>query len=460
MLPIDYQLRMQELLSADEYDSFVNSLKAPEFRALRLNPLKVDRAQFPAFISGLKEALEKKGIEVSFEPVKWEECGYYYCGPAQYKPGNNVFHEAGAYYVQEPSAMKPVSLLDVSEGERILDLCAAPGSKSTQIAGYMQGSGLLVSNEIVRSRALTLSANIERMGVRNAIVLNETPARLSNTFVDYFDKILVDAPCSGEGMFRKNPAAMDEWSIDNVKMCASRQDEILDHAATMLKPSGTLIYSTCTFSREEDEECIERFLSRHPDYEKVSMEKLFPHRVKGEGHFMAKLKRSGKNSEGYCMGASRAGNKRVRNGKEAERLKLFDDFCNDALTCSLTGRRIFFGDNLYLLPEDAPDLDGLKVIRSGLQLGSFTGNREAKKGERFVPSHSLALALRPSEAENVVNITMDEAGCYIEGLTLEAPSPSKNSWCLMCCEGISLGWGRIAGGVIKNHYPKGLRMHL
>ena len=479
MLPIDYQLRMQELLS-DEYDGYVKCFKAPEYRALRLNPLKTDRAQFPAFIGELEKQLKQDGSDVLFEQVPWEECGYYYFGSEDIKLGNQVFHEAGAYYIQEPSAMMPVAMLDVRPGDKVLDLCAAPGGKSTQAAGYMEGKGLLVCNEIVPSRAAVLSRNIERLGVRNAMVLNETPQRLKDVFVDYFDKILVDAPCSGEGMFRKNPEAVNEWSVDNVNKCAARQDEILDCAASMLRCGGTLVYSTCTFSREEDEDCIERFIVRHPDYEVVKTDKLFPHKVRGEGHFCAKLLRKGGSERGYCTLNTTGRKKSGKKGGAGmrDRLSAFEAFLTETiretgieqtadgmscLTGNLEGRLIFFGDNLYMLPKDAPEPDGLKTQRPGLQLGSFTGNKRPGSQDRFIPSHALALSLKPFQVTDPVDITMEEARKFMEGLTVSAPSTdvgNKSGWCLVCTGGIGTGWGRLAGGIIKNHYPKGLRIHL
>ncbi len=463
MLPIDYQLRMKELLS-DEYDGFIRSFEEPGYKALRLNPLKLDRAQFPVFIRDFKNELMDCGYDVSFERVPWEESGYYYSGPDDLRLGNQVFHEAGAYYIQEPSAMKPVTMLDVCPGLRVLDLCAAPGGKSTQIAGYMEGKGVLVSNEIIPSRAEILSRNIERLGVRNAIVLNETPQRLSDVFAGWFDRILVDAPCSGEGMFRKNPEAVNEWSVLNVKKCAARQDEILDCAATMLKHGGILVYSTCTFSREEDEECMERFLNRHPDYELVCYEKLLPHKIRGEGHFVAKLARKGERGNGYFAASLSEDPKGRRNkgNKVSERLSLFDDLLSSDITdAGLDGRYIFFGDNLYLMPDGSPDPDGLKTVRPGLWLGSYAGGKG--KPERFVPSHSFALALKPCEVTRMVDITFEKARSFIEGLTLPLPDTyggDDKGWCLVCCEGISLGFGKIAGGMIKNHYPKGIRMHI
>ena len=498
---------MKELLE-DEYEDYLRSFEAGSYKALRLNPLKAEEAQLLVLLN--------RHIKVNGR-VPWEPLGYYYNNAL---PGKNPLHEAGMYYIQEPSAMKPVALMfeeeandlyvpGVTEGIRVLDLCAAPGGKSTQAAAYMRGRGVLVCNEIIPKRAKILSENIERMGVRNAVVLNESPGRLSEVFTDYFDKILVDAPCSGEGMFRKDEKAVLEWSYDNVIMCAGRQEEILDCAASMLRPGGTLVYSTCTFSKEEDEECIEGFLKRHGDYRLIRQEKLFPHRIKGEGHFVAELERmntdvifcmtgdmvhdTDREYTGYCAYGAAVGvdikeylaictdTDRNRNeGRNAKRKgnaerKVFREFCMETLSESgingLNGRLEWFGDNLYLMPEGAPGIDGLRVERPGLQLGTF-------KKDRFEPAHALALALTPREASRTVNITLEQADAYIAGMTLDAGETDRlgdkaayvdagtesadglRGWVLVCCEGISLGWGKAVDGIIKNHYPKGLRKRL
>ena len=349
--------------------------------------------------------------------------------------------------------MKPVTLLSVKPGDKVLDLCAAPGGKSTQIASYLKGEGFIVSNEIIPSRTKILSQNIERMGITNAIVLNENPTKLNHTFAGYFDKILVDAPCSGEGMFRKNDEALKEWSVENVNMCAARQDEILDCAADMLKSGGTMVYSTCTFSREEDEDCMTRFMARHPDYEMISAGKLFPHRVRGEGHFMAALKKTGSSrAEGYSMTG------RIKASLlNREQISALDDFTGSVIKDgksypgSFGDRLVLFGDNLYLVPDDCFGLGGLKILRAGLQLGSFI------KG-RFEPAHAWAMALKLGQAANVVNITYDEAKSFIAGMTLNMEG--KKGWYLVCYSGISLGWGKLSGGILKNHYPRGLRRAL
>ncbi len=501
MLPTDYIQRMKELLK-DEYEDYIRSFEIKSYKALRLNPLKADEAQLLALLEKPDIAAGALNGGEKPERVPWEPFGCYYDDRA--KPGVSPYHDAGAYYIQEPSAMKPVTMMEWHKTEgisglRVLDLCAAPGGKTTQIASYMKGRGVLVCNEYVPQRARILSQNIERMGVRNAIVINETPASLKDVFISYFDRILVDAPCSGEGMFRKNPEAVNEWSSDNVDMCAGRQDEILDCAAMMLKPGGIMVYSTCTFAPQEDEECISRFINRHPDYVLIGMEKLYPHKVKGEGHFAAELKRNGEAYDGYCTKGTadgtilseftgRNGNagrdvknasagKRVRDknrpgsGKNAGKQALRSDFLKGIIreeclkfsenSCSLSdGRLVFFGDNIYLVPVDAPGLDGLKVLRPGLQLGTI-------KKDRFEPAHALALAIRPEDAVSAVDITYEEAKAYIAGmsitLTQEHPNDrdkTGNGWCLVCLDGLSLGWGKITGNVVKNHYPKGLRKYI
>ncbi len=514
--------------------------------------------------------------------VPWAEDGYYYEAPDQ--PGKHPFHEAGVYYIQEPSAMAPVGLLDVRPGERILDLCAAPGGKSVQIAGKLGGSGMLFCNEIHPARAKILSENIERMGIGNACVLNETPERLAEAFPGYFDRVLVDAPCSGEGMFRKSPAAREEWSPENVKLCAGRQDGILDCAAGMLRSGGRLVYSTCTFAPEEDEGSVARFLQRHEEFRILPVEKerlglescdgmpdvldgadsvpglddtlrLWPHRIRGEGHFAAVLEKDGAACEKYrnteynyaTKSITEAMAKGTAKGADTSLPEEFLRFCAENLrlpespssrdpasalaeageraglsaggqapesktqppenkaqppesktqppqpgraagekpptaakrmakgkagagtraamdpgaeevlpglgrAAGFTGavRYMRFGDNLYLVPADMPSFRGLKVLRSGLHLG------EVKKN-RFEPSHALALALRPACAAHVWNLDSDgpEIAGYLGGQTF--PAEGEKGWYLICADGFGTGWGKLAGGIMKNHYPRGLR---
>ena len=288
-LPSAFTERMMgQFEDRSEYEAFLESYNKERAYGLRYNPLKIDRGSF------LRE------LSISLRAVTWAEEGFYY--EASEHPGKHVLHEAGAFYIQEPSAMAVVEVLDPKPGERILDLCAAPGGKSTQIAGRMQGAGLLVSNEIIPSRAKILSQNIERMGVGNCVVCREEPKRLAEAFPVFFDRVLVDAPCSGEGMFRKDETAIAEWSPENVTMCAARQRDILKQAAGMVTPGGVLVYSTCTFSIEENEGTIRDFTKEHPEFtvENVHINgirgsdrtlRLWPHLIEGEGHFIARLRR-------------------------------------------------------------------------------------------------------------------------------------------------------------------------
>lgn len=457
MLPSEFTKRMQEMLGED-YPDFLQSYEKQNYQSLRLNPLKGKREDF----------LQKAPFTLS--PVEWERNGFYY--EKEDAPGRHPWHEAGVYYIQEASAMAPVVYLEPGPGERILDLCAAPGGKSTQIGAAMRGKGLLVCNEIHPARAKILSENVERMGIRNALVTNEAPDRLAAHFPEYFDRILVDAPCSGEGMFRKNGEACREWSPENVTLCADRQDEILEYAAQMLRNGGSMVYSTCTFAPAEDEGSISRFLERHPEFviedvsrfpgmdaghpawaagaaPEIGLEKtirLWPHKLAGEGHYLAVLKKSGSVLEGW-KGCSPLG---IQKGMPPEEYAGYTAFETENLQISLTGTFLLFGDQLYLGPEAMPALRGLKVLRPGLHLGTMKKNR-------FEPSHALAHALQPEEVKRTRELSADsrEAGDWIAGLTLGVEG--EKGWYLMTVDGYSLGWGKLAGGMMKNHYPKGLR---
>lgn len=459
-LPQDFMKRMQKMLG-EEYDAFLQSYENTNYQALRVNRLK----------GTVDDFFSACDFSDNLSPVTWTCDGFYY--PETLRPGKHPYHEAGVYYIQEPSAMMPAALLDAQPGERVLDLCAAPGGKSTQIASAMQQQGILVSNEIHPARAKILSENMERMGVRNAIVTNESPQTLSPRFPSYFDRIMVDAPCSGEGMFRKNDEAVTQWSLENVQLCADRQDEILDCADQMLRPGGTLVYSTCTFATAENEDSISRFLTRHPAYELIRQKRLWPHQVKGEGHFVAVLKKKNLSGSDVHANAVSTGKRNIllrdnrlevvssspkkkdkkRNSADAD-LTPLQEFLETALTLPLSGRIETFGEQIYLLPEDAPSLAGLRVLRAGLHLGTILKNR-------FEPSHALALSLRPEDAVCGVMLTSANseefriASDFFSGQTF--PWNGPKGWYLICLNGYSLGWGKLAGGIMKNHYPKGLR---
>jgi len=428
MLPQAFLERMQSQLG-EEFEKYLTSLERPRAVALRYNPLKGEVPSLPFVM----------------ENVLWEPMGYYY--DPQYRPGLHPYHDAGVYYLQEASAMSAVALLDPQPGERICDLCAAPGGKSTQIAGRMMGKGFLLCNEIEGKRARILSRNVERMGICHALVTNEKPQRLAQLLPGFFDKILIDAPCSGEGMFRKEEAAVTGWSMEYVEVCAQRQAQILDSGAELVRPGGRLVYSTCTFSPEENEQTIEAFLQRHPEFEPeavnapwftevgVGQFRLWPHKLLGEGHFAAVLRKKGNSQpEGTYIGGEKLP-------------KLWQEFAKSLGITLPQGKVITFGQSLYWVPDAMPDLKGLRVERPGLELGI------EKKG-RFEPAHALALWL--TTCKTVENLASDgqQIQQYLHGDVI--PS-GKQGWCLVQVDGYSIGWGKGDGNVLKNHYPKGLR---
>lgn len=518
-LPEEFNQRMKKMLG-EEYEAFLASYDKDRSRGLRINPLK------SAALASSWEGEEIPELEEAFPalkewelaPVPWSKgLGYFYQDPA--RPGKSPLHEAGLFYLQEPSAMSVAALAGVQPGERVLDLCAAPGGKSTMLAAFLRGRGLLVSNEINPGRAKILSQNVERLGIRNAVVMNEPPEHLAERFPSFFDKVVVDAPCSGEGMFRKEEQALAMWSKENVRICAERQAGILDEAATMVKSGGRLVYSTCTFAPEEDEQSIAAFLVRHPEFSLVDLPgllgekraafgfdtghpewcegneelkkaiRLWPHRLEGEGHFAAVLRK-----EGTAVAESSAGGrglaalsltekgqtsqgkrgkkvgKRVdRNGQDqkngapcsnAVMKAAAEEFLSDILkegvldalvTEGESGARRF-GEELYLMPqEESLQLDGLRVLRAGLHLGTM-------KKDRFEPSHALAMALHREEVQRTLELPSGggQAAAFLRGESL-ACDPALKGWVLVTTDGVSLGWGKASGGMLKNHYPKGLR---
>lgn len=457
-LPIEFEKKMKAFLG-DEWDDFLYSYDNNRFQALRFNTLKVQsQEERMRILKTLKISSDKK--------VSWANEAYYF--DENVRPGKHPYHEMGLYYIQEPSAMSAAALLAPKPGMRVLDLCAAPGGKSTQLATYLGDSGLLVSNEINTQRSRILSQNIERMGIKNAIVTNEDSFVLASHFPGFFNTIQVDAPCSGEGMFRKLPEAVEQWSMENVAICAARQKEILDNAAVMLKPGGTIVYSTCTFSKEENEDVIEYFLERHPDFTLEEMERFWSHKVDGEGHFVAKLVRRGCVDTGLKADRKTKKNKNSKNRKNEtkpaltkENMKLLSEFLDETISEGMAAwiknsRLVMFGEQLYRLPDMEVDIKGLKVQRAGLHIGEF-------KKQRFEPSHSLALALKLSEAKNVVKLTWDDPQTtgFFNGqsvmLSDEQAAECKKGWALVCVDGYPAGWGKVNGAQVKNHYPKGLR---
>ena len=428
MLPEAFLERMKHQLG-EEFEDYLASLERPRAVALRFNPLKGD-APAMSFVGN---------------PVPWEPLGYYYDPDS--RPGLHPFHEAGVYYLQEASAMSAVALLDPQPGERICDLCAAPGGKTSQIAGRMLGQGFLLCNEWSPKRAKILSRNMERMAVANCLVTNEDTAVLAKRFPGEFDRVLIDAPCSGEGMFRKEEAAVTDWSQETVELCARRQAQILHNGAQLVRPGGRLVYSTCTFAPEEDEMALAAFLDSHPDFEPEAVDapwftptdyhafRLWPHKLLGEGHYAAVLRRKGDEAAVFTP-------------VQGETLpKQWQNFAKELGIRLPPGKAVMFGPSLYWVPVGMPKLDRLKVLRPGLELGVV-------KKDRFEPAHALALWL--SACGNVQDYPADseEMARYMHGDVV--PSDRKG-WCLVTADGYSIGWGKGDGRVLKNHYPKGLR---
>lgn len=423
-------------LLKDGLDAFLESFSQAPRRALRYSARR-----------------ELGFINACTRPVPWARDAWYIDQDMQ--PGAHPLHWAGAYYIQEPSAMAAVSALHPSPGDRVLDLCAAPGGKACQLADELAGEGILVANDPVFSRAVELSRNIERMGIRNALVTANQPEQLAEKFPCYFDKILVDAPCSGEGMFRKDPLARSQWTPALPAFCAERQGRILDSAAMMLRPGGKMVYSTCTFNLVENENVIEGFLMRRPEFCLLpfvldglpgaagGMLRIWPHQAAGEGHFVALLERRGE-GEG-CESATVKPFTETQ--KQADLCRAVNDALPDWSAQALYASAVH-ASKAVMLPPDCPDVQGLQVLRLGLHLGSLQGKTPR-------PDHALALAAQPRIC---VSVDEPEAQAYRKGQPLDVRA-GVSGWAAPCISGWPLGWGKASDGSLKNHYPKGLRVY-
>lgn len=363
--------------------------------------------------------------------IPWARDGYYIDTAS--RAGSHALHAAGAYYLQEPSAMAPAGLLDIKPGQRVLDLCAAPGGKSTQIGALLAGEGVLVANEIVPARARVLSHNIERMGIVNAIAVNEPPERLASRWGAWFDRVLVDAPCSGEGMFRREAEAISEWTPESPKGCAARQMKILVSAAKLLRPGGMLVYSTCTFNEIENEGVVASFLREHPAFALEETVRLWPHRARCEGQFAARLVKEGSPRALEACGDT------VRLGGF---LPAWDGM-------EVRGRYARQGERHWSMPCVSPPLEGIRMLRTGLGLAW-------QRGKVCVPDHALALAFPPGEWPQSVAVDAEGAARYLRGETMEACG-APDGWTVIAYRGLALGWAKSVDGVLKNHLPKGLR---
>ena len=448
-LPEFFLNQMEALLPPSELNSFLDTYQHPTIRGLRLNPIK-----FQPLVN--YERLK------NLPSVPWCPTGRYYT--EDFRPAKEIAHQAGLFYIQEPSAMCPVEVLQPVPGDRVLDLCAAPGGKSAQIAGYLQGQGLLVSNDASPTRSRALVKNLERMGVTNATVTTEYPKRLAQRFPGFFDKVLVDAPCSGEGMFRRDPDAIKAYTTSKPAACVDMQQEILRYAAQMVKPGGRLVYSTCTFNTLENEGSILTFLAENPDFTPVAIDhkglgispglgalpqagRIFPHLAQGEGHFVCLLEKTA-DVELESKPPHAAA------GLAKSDLTLISEFYKANLTIPLPqGVLVPHGANVYLQPEPL-DLSGIRTARSGWFLG------ECAKG-RFEPSHALAMGIAPHHAQYSVDLSEADANRYLRGETLDATGmisapPKAKPWVLICHGGLSLGWAKLVQGRLKNGLPVGL----
>ena len=427
-LPQKFKERMSSILG-EKYGDFISSYDRQPYKAIRINTLKITPEAF------------KEISPFELRPVPWEKNGFYV---NEEKAGKSILHAAGLYYVQEPSAMCAAPLLSVKEGERVLDLCSAPGGKGTQLAQEMHGEGIIVLNDVNLSRAKILSQNVERLGIRNAVVISESPDRICDYFDGYFDKVLVDAPCSGEGMFLKEASAVTEWSEENVKACAKRQSLILDSAQKALKPNGLLVYSTCTFAPEEDEEQIEDFLKRYHNFKLISMQKLYPNECEGEGHFAALLQKIDGEENDVPLFKLQSPNKQLSYSWRNFQLHTL---CSEGRYDNLH----LAGNVLYSLPDSCPELP-LKTLRAGLRLGEF-------KNGRFEPCHSLAMSLN----KKVTSFSLSEEGAvdYLKGYQImykDSDGLMMYGWIPVTYLGYTLGWGKLVDGALKNHLPKALRI--
>lgn len=437
-LPEKFQKRMKELLGG-EYEAFLSCFDRPAFRGARLNPIKCDF-----------ETLQKS-VPYQLSPTAFSPLCFYVQG--EEKPGALPAHHAGMFYSQEPSASSAVTALGPLPGERVLDLCAAPGGKSGQIAALLGGRGLLWANEFVKNRASALLSNLERLGVSNAVVSSCHPEKLREGLRGWFDRVLVDAPCSGEGLFRREPAAALEWTAEAPAACAQRQLAILDSAALAVREGGVLLYSTCTFSVEENEGVVSAFLKAHPEFEPEPIlesfgrpalngspgRRIFP-MDGGEGHFMAKFRRTGENPE-TVKDFSQFLSKKEREGAKELYSGLFNGPCPELL-----GKA---GDKLLLLPEGLPELSGLGVLRAGVELG------ELRNG-RLEPAHGLFMSRKREACLRALELSPEDPAllAFLRGEEIDC---GEKGYTAVCVNGVVTGFGKASGGRLKNRYPKGLR---
>lgn len=429
-LPENFCKKMKDLLK-DEYDDYIASFEETPYTCIRINTSKISVEDF------------KKISPVPLKEVPWCSEGFY----VEHKEevSRHPYYYAGLYYIQEPSAMLPAEVLPVKPGDRVLDVCAAPGGKSTRLATKLNHDGLLVANDISFSRCQTLVKNLEKFGIDNAIVTGEEPASLAKRFPEYFDSILVDAPCSGEGMFRKEHELIKAYEKHDSSYYVPIQKQIVEDSVKMLKPGGFMVYSTCTFSKEEDEDIVSHILKVCPNMHVLPVPysegfvqnelgtHLYPHHIHGEGHFVCLLQK------GNCL--------TEKNSTEGNTLSLDFDMIH---YMQKNAFRFEKKDYIYSLPETGTDLSGLRMVRSGLLLGE-------KKRDKFLPSVSLALALHMDQCDNVLNLSIEDDRVlrYLKGETLDVKDRKlKDGYVLVCVDDYPLGFATYKNGQFKNKYPK------
>lgn len=458
-LPEEFEEKMKELLK-EEFPDYIACYDKPRYYGLRVNTDKISAEEF------------EKICPFPIRPVPWIHNGYYYDGERDVL-SKHPYYFAGLYYLQEPSAMTPASRLPVEPGDRVLDVCAAPGGKATELGARLKRDGVLVANDLSSSRAKGLLKNIEVFGIGNILVLSEEPGKLSGYFPEYFDKILIDAPCSGEGMFRKDRKMVKAWEEHGPEFFANIQKSIILQAASMLKPGGMLLYSTCTFDGRENEQVIEHLLDRCPEFHIVPMEgyegfcnghpeiaksnrpelidtvRIFPHKMEGEGHYLALLQK-GEAAETAVSVHRKGGRGKGRLPEELE------NFLKDVSVPFDIGRMDIRGERVYYMPEGLPDVRGIRFLRTGLLLGELKKNR-------FAPSQALAMYLKKEEYEKTIDLSAEDERIfrYLKGETLDVSDffeDRDKGWYLVCVDSYPLGWGKLSNGTLKNKYLPGWRL--
>jgi len=474
-LPETFLKKMNQLLG-EEYEAFLKSFDQKSFRGLRVNTAKLDVEEF------------ERISPFPLERIPWVKNGFYL--GEETLASRHPYYAAGLYYLQEPSAMTPAACLPIEEGDRVLDLCAAPGGKATELATRLKGRGLLVANDISNSRAKGLLKNLELFGASNILVTSETPERLVSYFAGFFDKILLDAPCSGEGMFRKEPSMIKDWLTHGPAYYARLQKDVIEQAAKLLRPGGMLLYSTCTFSLEENEGTILHLLQTEPDFEVLSVSSyegfapgrpelleepmtemealqlkncvhIYPHRMKGEGHFLALLKKREK--DGYKPMTERKvlekfGEKNSSLKDQGIDFKEWEEFSKLLIGSIARESLRLYDQKVYALPEalQSHPIRGLRFLRTGLYLG------EVQK-KRFTPSQALAMALKKEDFQNTLDFPVEDERVlrYLKGETLDVEDllakDTKDGWYLVCVNGYSLGFAKLVNGSLRNKYYPGWR---